>query len=563
MPSPSDYTGPVRYSEDRTSVICRHCRAEIERGGDYSVLLYFPDDTEKRNPMGCYCSDCMSKLKVCCDCKQAYFGTDEIKYFQNGIYYCTDCAASKDICSFCGKTKDIRVVNGKKVCGGCYKDNYFECGKCKETHERGQDNKVSGTDLHKAQYANMFKRWGEVCDTCFSSLQPRYKAKKVYECLNCGRIHSLEGKYCKYCIDDLPKCHFCNEIIHEWNIVQNKSTGKTFTICKKCKYSTCDSCGTITQDKLNIKKGIFGVKSVCNSCLTGDKGECKSCLTYAKLYMEGMCMNCYDIFNEKCSNCGEIVIETDHGCRACISDYASVMCYSYKPKPLFHYTDKDVIEGDNIFMGFENELTCSSERAVLQKIYNSGLNHTKMNAKSDGSIRGTGFEMVSHPYTLRALKAEKIDPLFRDVKSHDSCGMHVHFDRRCLKSDTHLYKVISFIHENEKFSDAVAGRKFTSYQSKLEGKASSVVKKGSARRSQRVNLCNKATVEIRMFASADRKYKFMMRMEFVHALISYTRNASIKACKGYSGFIHYVAVNKRRYNNLHKFLSSPSRFWSK
>lgn len=563
--SPSDYTGSVRYNDANTHVICRHCRAEIERGSDYAVLLSFPDDVEKVNKIGPYCNNCMPKLKVCCDCNMAHFGEDEIRYFQNGIYYCTDCASSKDICAFCGETHDISIYKGKKICKGCFDKHYFECGKCHEMHEKGKGDATAGTTLNQAMYSNMVSRWGTVCDDCFFKMKPRYKAKKVKECTNCSEIYSGKGSYCKSCISNLPKCDMCNSTVHKYQTLHDRSRDITVTICHNCKPNTCDGCGLITMDKLVEKRGIFDVKTVCPSCNDGTKNECKHCLQYKLLDDDGVCSSCKAIFSSRCNHCDEVVIEGNSSrCRACHEDYAGKMNYSYRPIPLFHYTDKDVIEGDNCFMGFEDELTVAGgERSVLKAIYASGLNPTKMSAKSDGSISGPGFEMVSHPYTLRAIKAEKVDALFVGTKAHESCGMHIHFDRRCLSSDTHLYKLISFIHENESFADAIAGRKFTGYQKKINKKVSKVVKdKQNNQRYQRVNLQNEATVEIRMFASTDRKYKFYMRLEFVHALVNYTRSASIKACKNYAGFIHYVSQHKRKYNNLHKFLGGSQRAWN-
>jgi len=563
MPSPSDYTGPVRYNTANTHVICRHCRAEIERGSDYAVLLTFPDDTDEENPIGPYCSSCMPTLKVCCDCNQAYFGEDEIKYFNNGIYYCKTCAADKDICSECGETHDISVYNGEKICKSCFDAKYFKCTKCVKTFEQGVGNAVSGTTLSKETYPALSKRHGDVCDVCFDSLKRYYKPKKVRECASCGAIHCGGGVYCNSCKSSLPKCDMCNTTVHKYSYVKDASLNRDVIVCDKCKPSICKGCGKVTMDELQEVKGIFGMNTVCPDCTT--RGECTSCLTYGDITANGMCMVCNNIYEAKCTKCGEITNELGSSCRACDKDRANVSSYSYKPKPLFHFTEQDIIEGDNIFMGFENEVTVTRTIAsVLKDMYNSGLNHTKMTAKSDSSIRGSGFEMVSHPYTLRALKEEKIDGMFVGIKGHDSCGMHVHVDRRCLSSDTHLYKVISFIHENEKFCDVVAGREFTSYAGKLADKPSKVVmKKQANRRHQRVNLQNKATIEFRLFATSDRKYKLMMRIEFVHALISYSRNASIKGCKGFSGLIHYITANKRKYNNLYKFVSGSQRFWNK
>lgn len=549
----------VEYNASGTAVICQHCRQEIPRGDDYCVRLYFPEDEARENPLGPYCSDCMPKLKVCCDCNKAFFG-DDIKYYQNGIYYCSDCAAGKDICHHCGETHDITMVNGKKTCPACYEKMYYKCGKCNEIHEKTG---VTIDELTRARYINLFNKWGNVCDPCFRSLKNRYKAKKVYACENCGKIHAVSGKYCEKCKSELPTCKVCGEKTHDYKQVYDNN-GNRMYVCKSCRYSTCEGCGIISGKKMKAKKGLFSIRKLCDNCFDATvNSECTSCLNFAPVNAQGLCSKCEQIYSKTCSNCGSIDVDGGSRCRACDTGYSGIRNYSHRPEPLFHYTKEDLAIGDNIFMGFEDEVQCPSDTdRVLKDIYSHGLDHTKMTAKSDSSIRGNGFEMVSHPYTLRALKEENISALFKEVKAHESCGMHVHIDRRCLESDIHLYKIISFIHENEKFADVIAGRSYCTYSRKLEDKASKVVKDGNRERYQRVNLQNKATIEIRMFSSADREYKLMMRMEFCHALVSYTRNASIKGCKNFSGLLHYIKEHKKLYNNLYKFCASQKRYWN-
>ena len=144
-----------RINDAGTHVACKKCSTWIERGSDFGVLLYFPDDINKDNPIGPYCSDCMGKLKVCCDCNKAYFGS-EIKYFENGIYYCNSCADSKEICNNCGTMDDIMVHEGKKMCKTCFNKDYLKCTKCSKVKGRGS-NHTHNTSLNRVKYKKLYK----------------------------------------------------------------------------------------------------------------------------------------------------------------------------------------------------------------------------------------------------------------------------------------------------------------------------------------------------------------------------------------------------------------------
>lgn len=558
---PSQVDG-VRYSADGESVLCEHCDIQIRRGTDYAVRLYFEEDTGRENPIGPYCSNCIEQLKVCCGCNKAFFG-DDIKYFERGIYYCTECVATKEMCSHCGTLGELMVHNGKKMCTRCFKKNYSKCGVCGETHAKTKFSK--STNLNMASYKSMYKKYGEICDACTTTTQKRFKKNQVYECNYCHEVHAKNKPYCSKCMKNLNKCTFCKKPHHQLRDMHDKVLDKYLQVCPECKPSTCSSCGAIGTDKLQKRRGLFNEIEICPNCFSANKGECASCLSFKELGTDGNCSSCHNIFEAKCTKCDSPSLNgSSSSCRHCSPGACNIQSYGYKPDPLFHYTPQDVLEKDNCFLGFENEIIVdTSASTALYKMYKHGFDHTIMNAKSDSSICGEGYELVSHPHTLRAFQELDMSPLLAHAKIDDSCGMHVHFDRKCLTSEVHLYKFIQFIHENEKFSDVIAGRKYTGYAKKMDKKASKAVKDNRTSRYQRVNLLNRATVEVRMFQNANRTYKLMMRLEFVHALVYYTKDASIKACKGYGGFLRFIALNKKRYPNLSKFTGSPIRFWSK
>lgn len=82
--------GHISMTEDEETVECLHCGDLIPCGSDYAVILYFPDDKEKKNPFGPYCKGCLPKVKLCSKCNKAHFGAN-IEYKGDGIYLCKGC----------------------------------------------------------------------------------------------------------------------------------------------------------------------------------------------------------------------------------------------------------------------------------------------------------------------------------------------------------------------------------------------------------------------------------------------------------------------------------------
>jgi hypothetical protein len=227
--------------------------------------------------------------------------------------------------------------------------------------------------------------------------------------------------------------------------------------------------------------------------------------------------------------------------------------YSFKPIPHFNCITNDT---DKLFFGFENEVTFIDdyEKSLGLAYLYSNFDPTKLTCKSDSSIRGPGFEIVSQPMTLRFLqKSLGVGNLFPPgLKKSTSCGLHVHVDRRAFTSEAHLWKVTEFIYSNERLSNTVAGREYTSYNSKIHKKVLDELKQPGSRTS-RVNLTNRHTVEFRMFAGCTRSFQLLYRIEFLHALINWTKSVGMGTLRVES-FFGYIKSNKIKYNHLYKFL---------
>ena len=173
----------------------------------------------------------------------------------------------------------------------------------------------------------------------------------------------------------------------------------------------CDLCGTqhpITEE--NEMDGLL----ICTDCMMEETEVCQHCSTRiwrgdnAGDAVTPLCQSCYDMYYTRCSDCNEILYESDAYymdddedtpyCYHCAENYrrcSGIHAYSYKPKPIFR--------GEGMrFFGVELEIDEGGELEAnakeLLKLANSEADEF-IYCKSDGSL-SEGFEIVSHPFTL-------------------------------------------------------------------------------------------------------------------------------------------------------------------
>ena len=529
---------------------------------DFKIIAWqeeFPDIK-----LGPYCRSCWeTKVRVCSSCQHAFISDGEdgehIKYYDNGVWMCTECAANAEVCGECNSMVacDHETPDGKMICLSCFQSNYFSCGCCNETYHK--DKNVFYADPHlKDIKQGMYKKYGDMCGTCYDKHKDRFKTYDIQFCKRCDSsyITSANEGYCDNCKEYLIHCNDCGITTHEYEDFYYN--GKSKFTCTKCykKYKYCELCNTnhLKEDfKTIFDRGKMTL--VCSKI----KGKCTLCHTYStRLFnMNGkeLCLRCKDSHNI-CIECDNVFINHDSSsgdrCSKCIakSRSYSINGYSYKPLPIFHHTN-DVRE-DYIYMGVENELSAGYD-LVNDIIVKGGDEH--FYAKSDSSINGEGFEIVTHPHTLFAHK-KMACPLAPGVGKNNSCGMHIHISKDNFKT-FHIYKFMSFFNKQKPFIEKIAERSSCSYSRDLSHDACKKTSKNknNSERYQAVNLSNKNTVEVRVFASAVNESTYYKNIEFVHALVSFTRDANKKDATSVEKFKAFVADNKKLYNNLDAFIN--------
>ena len=216
------------------------------------------------------------------------------------------------------------------------------------------------------------------------------------------------------------------------------------------------------------------------------------------------------------------------------------------------------------YMGVELEYEdCKSQvRAVLDAMEGHVI------IKRDGSIPD-GFEIVTTPATLSVHK-EAFKGFFEKVKVavKSNCGMHVHVDKRKM-GEMQKGKLLAFLYkkENIPWIEEVAGRKYsTNHYCKADRERTITdgvysrstfyekVSRSHGGKYEALNLSPRDTIEFRIFAPPLDEKTLYMRLEFVQALIDWTKPGvcSVKDASNKEKFTEFVVTYKKFYPNLYK-----------
>jgi len=351
----------------------------------------------------------------------------------------------------------------------------------------------------------------------------------IRTCERCERIGSHQDDW--YVVDDYSWCEGCWED-HSWT-------------CRRCDY-----------------------------CYDGDRIGYNT--VFGNSWREDWCEHCISDNAHYCDNCDEYTTDDHEGCARCGENEDSsgiIHNYSHKPNPIFHGTNDS-----NLYMGFELEMELNNTNdfrgavSLVKPLEEADVCYLK----SDGSISGQGFELVTHPHTLYAYEQANdlwnyIERLRTEFNARswdtDSCGLHVHVSRSAFKSGAHTHRFLSLIYRNPKEMMKLAGRKNSRFarfddvykpddwgipQMNLRDKVHAGFR---TERYSAVNTNNDYTLELRFFRGNMKREGVMTALELCHASVEYTRDLSISDVKlgmlKWEWFADWVEANNGRYPNLY------------
>lgn len=328
--------------------------------------------------------------------------------------------------------------------------------------------------------------------------------------------------------------------------------------CRREEYFTCDRCESVASNE--GRQSVSG-SLWCESCFVDNTACCARCEEYVDTneatHVHGygyICDSCYgggSFFTcESCSRTYRIGRQSED-CELCDNCYEPdedgeyIHSYDYKPRPIFF--------GQGHHFGVELEVNTSyvSDHAelVLDQLGDN------VYLKKDGSI-GSGFEIVTHPHTLdehRKLWAKFTPPNGMTSYRSGECGIHVHIERKGL-TQLQIGKMLVFINEekNQPFMQVIAQRTSQRW-AKVSKKEISDARRYSDDRYEALNLCNYATVEVRIFRGNTRVERIMKAVEFCAAMVQWVKQASCSALTAES-FIKFVSTETKEYPNLWAYM---------
>ena len=226
---------------------------------------------------------------------------------------------------------------------------------------------------------------------------------------------------CTKCASQYAECACCGNISND---MTDTSDGLVCQECRVNEYATCDECGRV-HNLDNMR--FFNDNFYCEDCYNELVGTCEDCgceISRECLCDVGqhsyiwVCPNCSHEYHT-CRECGDIVESlSDSGlCDSCYENDCDsvnniIESYNYKPAPIFFG------EGDRFF-GIELETEPMDEGCGAPDMVREVQEYVSEWAylKHDGSLCDGGFELVTHPMTLKN-HLEKFTPeLFRTIRN--------------------------------------------------------------------------------------------------------------------------------------------------
>ncbi|MDE6833436.1 MAG: amidoligase family protein [Ruminococcus sp.] len=306
----------------------------------------------------------------------------------------------------------------------------------------------------------------------------------------------------------------------------------------------CIHCGEVIEG--DDYDTIYG-EPICQDCVDDYTVVCDRCdeiIWDCDSYSDGntcLCGHCYDNYYTRCDECDTIIHNDDtyeyddcYYCHDCYQDIRrkdSIHEYSYKPEPIFY--------GDsNRYFGVELEIDGAGKdedyAEEILDIANEDDEHIYI--KSDGSLED-GMEIVTHPMSLEYHKDFCWDRVMKKAvylgyRSHQTstCGLHIHVNRNSFgldrdEQDEVVSRILYFVehHWNEmlKFSrrsEYAMNRWAARYGYENSPKAIMDKAKKSYGRYVAVNLCNRHTIEFRLFRGTLKHNTLIATLELVNKI---------------------------------------------
>ena len=337
------------------------------------------------------------------------------------------------------------------------------------------------------------------------------------QCTECTNRYDATRQ--QQCCAVVPRCNMCNrreahesplttnvEVMSRYSYAETETIAHVCLECVGTQLATCVNCSRLIRRRETYSHNGTD-DAVCLGCVGG--------------YVDG------EHFDwEVCGRHG-VAYRPQVDELSCCHPNSTIHPYSYKPTPRFRG------EGP-MFYGAEVEI-CANDIQRAANVAGRGFKGL-VYLKDDGSV-SSGFEMVTHPMSFGYWASEfpwnNFDALRESgAYEHRSCGIHVHASRAGFSSPAHQHRWLAFFDRNKAQIEKVARRENSSYAqfnqlSARDKKTVAMRKDGDSynyhQRYSAVNVNNRHTYEVRIFATSIDKDVVFAAISFVSATVEYTR----------------------------------------
>ena len=393
------------------------------------------------------------------------------------------------------------------------------------------------------------------------------------ECDECGEVmHREDSTYlpheqitvCQSCLDEeFISCEHCGTTVRRDNSVYVEA--EDAFICERCierHFVICGDCGEYTRE--GDTESVDNLL-ICRDCLSDHYYSCDHCGCWIHTDDTHVMEDTDQILCEECWNEHQEQSEVIRPYHTCFELRFLSTQQESSTKPLYFGIELEV--DDHV----EHDNRQEEAAHVLEAFeYYNGVQAA--HATEDGSLNN-GFELVSQPMTWDFLQETGFS-MFRKAtsrlehfgyKSHNAgtCGLHVHVGRAGLGDnlDETITKIwllmFRFTSEIIRFSrrkpaqlehycrplslDSIGAMDM---EESLESLTVKVKENGRNNRYLALNLCNRDTIEFRIFRGTLNMDTFVATLQFVKEMVNYAKSHTLDEIKTVSwrDFAKYTAI---------------------
>lgn len=364
-----------------------------------------------------------------------------------------------------------------------------------------------------------------LCDHCENLIEPSTGCEECLACEDCSVDHWECTECAEHFMDQsrtaqCPWCNYCED-------------------CCACIH--CAGCDAVDTDGSGI----------CGDC-RGCYDRCCSCW-----YCEG-CRESHPEHVQDCSECNSCL----SAC-TCASDDDVIKRYESKAPA---YCGFHGAPADGLFIGVELEVEVHSGHREDSADTWLENNSDWSICCEDGSLNRTpGYEIKTAPMSLELHQERWATALSRDAWATDvrswntsTCGLHVHVSRAPLSPLT-IGKIVCFMNSDSSvpFVIALAGRSsfyHGDYDKEKASKSAAALEKHAIdpprSRYEAVNLCNRDTIEFRVFKGTVDTTHVLADIEFCDALVRWSMTNTVQECDSVPAFMAWVREQEDEGSNL-------------